>query len=369
MASKIAIVGDVNSGKSWSRRYIENGENTFLLHPSQKLNYLTKSDGSPVETFLYTPASAGGRAKIQNWEDVLALPTFKMVNRPAEAIAALDREFSKYDRKMIRQSLTPDVLSGNTMLVNKDIKDAAIFMGFISRWMPWIKTIIIPDFTHFISAVVSDDEFISRRIGNEAYQKFWELSADLLRTFILSIDDLRDDLIVVIEFHTSWDEKRGRYELFVPAGQMLKEKFKPDSYFDVMLFTDVLGMTDDKGEEQSVYRFVTRRTTLYPQARSSDIFDTLYIPNNLANVLELYRQKKGIPEFAEDKRPAPVNMAPAAPLQQPTEVANPQPAVASVPISQVLEHPTQSLKAADHITPAPPQPATNGAVPVAASDM
>lgn len=119
----------------------------------------------------------------------------------------------------------------------------------------------------------------------------WELSADLLNAFILSVDNLRPDLIVVMEFHTEWDKERMRYELFVPSGNMLKEKFKPESYFDVLLFTDVAHVTDAAGNEVNKYRFVTKSTSLYPQARGSDLFgDDVYVDNNLEMVLTAFRK-------------------------------------------------------------------------------
>jgi len=37
--------------------------------------------------------------------------------------------------------------------------------------MPHIKTIIIPDFTHFISAILADRKFIARKAGGEAFQR------------------------------------------------------------------------------------------------------------------------------------------------------------------------------------------------------
>ena len=82
------------------------------------------------------------------------------------------------------------------------------------------------------------------------------------------------------------------YEIFVPGGKMLKEKFLPDSYYDVMLYTHVM---DDDGtiKQQDRYKFVTRRTDRY-NARCMDLFEDTYIPNDLQAVLDKVRTYIGI---------------------------------------------------------------------------
>ena len=296
MASRIGIAGDVNTGKSRSRKTIKKGQEVFLLQPSVKRNYLTDEEGNKLKPFIYRPSA---HKNISNWEEVYKLPVFtatnSLVNSPSQAIKVLDHVFSRMALdngiEKVRSSLTAENLYGNIQLINHSITEASDWLNFISNWMPWIKVVIVADFTHYISNVISDRAFINRKIGGEAYQRFWELAADALTTFILSTDDLRDDLIIVTEFHTEWDKERQRYELFMPAGNMLKEEFKPESYFDTLLFTDVNTTIAGDGSETNDYRFVTRRTALYPQARSADLFDELYIPNDLELVLETYRKE------------------------------------------------------------------------------
>jgi hypothetical protein len=75
---------------------------------------------------------------------------------------------------------------------------------------------------------------------------------------------------------------------------MFKEKFLPASYYDILLFTDVQ-ITDDEND-LPVYEFITRRTKMYPEARSSDLYKAseIRVPNNLQDVLTRLRKVKGI---------------------------------------------------------------------------
>ena len=152
--------------------------------------------------------------------------------------------------------------------------------------------LILPDFTHYISEVIANKNFILRKSGGEAFQRFWELAADALNNFITSIDELREDLLVVTEFHCEFNEANNMYEIFVPGGKMLKDKFLPDSYYDVMLYTHVL--EDAEGIKQGDrYKFVTRRTDKY-NARCLNLFEEAYIPNDLQMVSDKVREYVGI---------------------------------------------------------------------------
>lgn len=235
MAVKLGLIGFPNSGKSFSRKTIKKGEEVFVIAPSHKAMHITDSSGKPIK------------------------------------------------------KLTSDKKEGN-WTINKNLAILPKILEYVSNDRPDIKTIILPDFTHFISAIISDKKFISRKSGGEAFQRFWELAGDALQNFVLSIDDLRDDLIVVTEYHAELDEASNMLKIFVPGGKMLEEKFKLDSYYDFMLYTHV--KQKDTGEVES-YNFVTRRWDKY-NARSSELFKDTLIPNDLEVVLGKMREYLGI---------------------------------------------------------------------------
>lgn len=243
MAIKIGIMGSPNTGKSFSRSFLTEPENTVVLSSSAKATYLKGKDGKPLLKF---PAGPALKAAIDNKEHI----------------------------------------PGNWTIV-PDIAALGKYMTLVSNNMPHIKTIIIPDFTHYISRILASDKFMQRNAGGGAFARFWELAADSLNTFFMGADNLRDDLVIVIEFHSEFNEIEQHFQIYVPGGKMLSEKFKPESYFDFMFCTHIEIQEDDSINANS-YKFVTRKHRFY-NARSMELFESTMISNNLQNVLNEVR--------------------------------------------------------------------------------
>lgn len=272
MAYKIGIVGLTNTGKSFARKTIKRGEEVFVLSPSHKALHMRDSNGNPLKRLQVTSDSLG----YASLED-LAQKRGLMVNATAKTMMTAPEGKLQ--------------ITGN-YFVMKDIRYLEDWVKFVSAKMPNIKVLILPDFTHFVSEVIAQKEFIQRKSGGEAFQRFWELAADALNNFITSIDELREDLLVVTEYHCEFNEQTEMFEIFVPGGKMLKEKFLPDSYYDVMLYTHVMN-EDDVQKQSDRYKFVTRRTAKY-NARCLDLFEDTYIPNDLQSVIDKVRDYVGI---------------------------------------------------------------------------
>lgn len=270
MAYKIGIIGLPNTGKSFSRKTLRKGEEAFVLSPSQKALHFRDSQNNALK-----PLS-------------IETPNFKSLD---EFAAKNSLNKNMVANKLLKAPEGSFKVSGN-YFVMKDVRHLEDWVKFVSQKMPHIKLLILPDFTHYISEVIAQKEFIQRKSGGEAFQRFWELAADALNNFITSIDELREDLLVVTEYHCEYNEATNMFEIFVPGGKMLKDKFLPDSYYDVMLYTHVL--SDDEGLKQSDrYKFVTRRTDKY-NARCLNIFEDAYIPNDLQMVVDKVRDYIGI---------------------------------------------------------------------------
>lgn len=274
MAVKLGLIGLPNTGKSFSRKTIKKGEEVFVIAPSRKGMHLTTSDGNPIQKFNISFED------LKTTEEIIKNKGYGNTEAILAKILTLSDDVAK-----------KFTFSGNWLLC-KDLSKLETCLKFVSEKLPHIKTIILPDFTHFVSGVIADPAFIKRKAGGEAFQRFWELAGDTLNNFIGSIDDLRDDLIVVTEYHSEYDEVADVYEIFVPAGKMLKEKFKVDSYYDYMIYTHV-NIPEGGEVKANDYKFVTKRTGKY-NARSSGLFEETYISNDLELVLTNMRKQLGI---------------------------------------------------------------------------
>lgn len=324
MGLRIGIAGDVNTGKSWGRRYIPDGENCIVIQPSVKRSYLftgpANADKLTAEQ-LDEAVKAGTRMELDMFD--LSHPSGKWANLHE---AALKQEGSnatmfpsqlhmiqilaKAIRELVTKNMLPSTgsffkkenLKGNIIFCER-IEDLKIYIQFINDFLPWVHTIILPDFTHYITSTLTADDFRARKLNGEQYAKYLDLAADGLKNFITSSNTLRPELILVTEYHVELNEDLKFWELFLPGGKMMKEKFKPSSYYDVFLFTNV--QFGESEEDLPTYNYITRKTQMYPEARSSDLYDPkdLRVPNNLQDVLTRIRRIKNI-EIGKPKKKA-----------------------------------------------------------------
>lgn len=278
MGHRIGIVGQPNSGKSYSRKSIKNGNEVFLIAPSRKMTYLYTQDDkgqkAPAKPVNFTIKDESGKA----------LTDFAAYKQRGMTLGAIAKE--------ILVSTPPRIEFTGNFIVVKSLSELALWSQLVNRYMPHIKTLLTPDFTHYVSNIISQKQFIERKAGGEAFQRFWELAGDTLNSYFTNVDDFREDLIVVTEFHSEYDEMAGFYKIFVPAGKMLSEKFLPDSYYDVLLYTNVLSAEEEPTREKR-YKFITKKTDKF-NARDAELFKEEQIPNNLQIVLDRYRAANGI---------------------------------------------------------------------------
>jgi len=243
MAIKVGIMGAPNTGKSYSRSFLENPEEVVILASSAKATYLKDNKGKPLQKL---PVMVEMKELVQKKEHI----------------------------------------PGNWAIM-PDIKSVESNLKVISNYMPHIKTVIIPDFTHYISKILASESFMKANSGGGAFARFWDLAAASLNAFFLAADSLRDDLIIVLEFHAEYNDTEEVFQIFVPGGKMLSEKFKPESYFDIMLCTYI--DKNDSGEiTPDSYKFITRKHSYY-NARSMEMITETFIPNNLETVLSAVR--------------------------------------------------------------------------------
>jgi hypothetical protein len=269
MAIRLGIMGPPNSGKSYSRKFLKNPEEVFLLSSSIKALYLNNKDGKPLPRLNVASPNAKNFKEIMEGKkkENPAIRTIQvvksMINAPKDALT----------------------FTGNWTVV-QEMADLQAYMKLIDKQMPHIKMIIIPDFTHYINKVIASDEFRNTS-GGKAFERFYSLAADALNSFILTVDSLRDDIIVVTEYHAEYDDNLEYFKIFVPSGKMLSEKLQPESYYDIMLCTKV-DLTEDGKTTPESYKFIVNRVGPY-NARSMGLFEEDIIPNNLQTVVDKVR--------------------------------------------------------------------------------
>lgn len=274
MGYLLGLGGNKNTGKSYSRKFLK--EPAVVITCNTKSIYLTQEDGSPVDPLEIKASEHKSPAEtLAAWG----------LSHPVELAAAL------VNNKLANKSVPSVDVRGNFVVV-ENILQAEVWLKFVSLFMPKIKVVIVPDFTHFITDTLTDDFFRARGKTAEYYERYVDLAADTFKAFFKSARSTRRDLIQVIEFHLELDDASKKYKIFTPGGKMLNEKFLPDSYFDVFLCSYFVEEDEDKTAKYADrFKFITRKHGYY-DARSNvhDPETELYVPNNLQDVIDRIRK-------------------------------------------------------------------------------
>jgi hypothetical protein len=274
MGYLLGLGGNQNTGKSFSRSFLT--EQAVVITCNTKSIYLKKPDGSPVDPLeMKASKHTSPEETLKAWN----------LTHPVELAAALVNN-------SLANKPSPSIDVRGNFVVVENILQAEVWLKFVSLFMPQIKVVIVPDFTHFITDTLTDDFFRARGKTSEYYERYVDLAADTFKTFFKSARSTRRDLIQVIEFHLQFDETSRKYKIFTPGGKMLSEKFLPDSYFDIFLCSYFVEEDEDKTAKYADrFKFITRKHDHY-DARSNvhDPETELYVPNNLQDVIDRIRK-------------------------------------------------------------------------------
>lgn len=288
--NKIALLGRANSGKSYSRTFL-NGEECLLLMPTKKFTYLYKKDGSLVDELTI---SSDKEPDPEKFLDIIIKRSGK---KPIPDVPTTINTMSTLIKTVglnSQEKLSNLIYNGNYLFVD-DFTRLEFILHYVSAYMPHIKVVILADFTHYMSNYVKTKKFMERGVGAAQYEKYVIMAVRALDVFFSGVmNHLRDDLVVVTEYHIEDrdDGKRVKGNIFVPAGNMLNDWFKPESYFDILLGTYVIP-ADEQPVKSLRYKFVTSQISSdYKFCRDMSMFDKDLIPNNLDLVINALREKK-----------------------------------------------------------------------------
>jgi len=151
----------------------------------------------------------------------------------------------------------------------------------ISANSPHIKTIVLDTLTS-----VMTDAYMTR-LKEKGFDKYGDFAKDTY-DIIKLIRSLREDLTVVITAHSedAYDvEGELKSSFKVIGGKLVKEKLVPESFFHMVLFTDVV-MKDGKPE----YYFLTQNNGKNTCRTPLGLFSEYRIPNDLKFVIETYKE-------------------------------------------------------------------------------
>lgn len=150
---------------------------------------------------------------------------------------------------------------GDNMVVTSEIRDINPLLQKANEGERF-KTVIIEDFTHYLSKRVMKDA------PEKGYEKWTRLAIDVFDSFLEIESRLRADLYIIVIAHSqmSKDENDVKEFALQTPGKILDNQIKIPSYFTYVLHSDV-----EEDENGSVrYYFLTNRDGTKREAKSPE---------------------------------------------------------------------------------------------------
>ena len=180
---------------------------------------------------------------------------------------------------------------GKNLFVNNNLKDGsdkaqnplekldvADFLEQVSKNTK-AKYLVIEDFTHFFSARIFSENFLSQNSGNAAFQRWNQFGADVFQSLFETSQNLRDDLYIIILHHT--DVKEDGTIGFKSPGKLLDNSIDVPSYFTYVLHAIV-----QDGDNGTRYLVQTNKTAVLQAKTPYGCFTEPQIPNNMLNIIQ-----------------------------------------------------------------------------------
>lgn len=148
-----------------------------------------------------------------------------------------------------------------------------------------IRTIVLDDTNYLMQ-----DQYMAKALstGWDAPKK---IGYDMGKIFVAFEATPRDKNFIMIAHGEEYDKTNGRkgYRMKT-TGKMVQEYITPEGKFDVVLIGN---STFDETEKKAVKQFVTNDDGVYSSAKSHEIFDSLYIPNDMGLVIKKVNEYYG----------------------------------------------------------------------------
>lgn len=161
---------------------------------------------------------------------------------------------------------------------SSDLKEIMRYLPLIAA-KPSVQTIIIDT----VNAIMLDDEMEKRKV--KGFDKWMDLAGEIYELIQLC-NGLRDDLIVVLMFHSAEtkDEFSGQVERRILTNGRKLEKIQLETKLPIVLYTRV----DGKGDDAKFY-FETKTNDSTGKSPAG-MFDNFLIENNLQIVIDAIKK-------------------------------------------------------------------------------
>lgn len=218
-----------------------------------------------------------GTGKSTAWEEMPAENCF--IIKPNTKLMPFMGSRAKF--KHIEMDASGNMVNGGNVVQTNMINDIGGWLMHVSNHMPHIKYLLLEDFSHYLTARTLSPNFMAQSTGEATFKRWAQFAADIQNNIFAVIPGLRPDLIIVMNHHVVINEHG--LASFKTSGKLLEREISPPSHVEVLLHTHVI----ERSGEEARYVFITNRDGLHEAKSPRGMFPRLYIPNNMAYVVQV----------------------------------------------------------------------------------
>lgn len=196
--------------------------------------------------------------------------------------AGSSKNYSIYD---------PQTKKGN-MYVTNELEHVYPLMKQVSDNLPHVKYLVLEDITHYFNKYTTKDKFRSKAKTKEGYSRWGDFGADALNAFMNHISELRQDLVIIYNFHAEQYMENGTEKMKIKTpGKLLENEFDIPSYFNWIFYTKVEPYDKEKPNKPR-YFFVTNDDGYHSAKSPMGAFDEMYVPNDYKAIIDRIQEFK-----------------------------------------------------------------------------
>lgn len=166
-----------------------------------------------------------------------------------------------------------DTVSGNVR-VETDLDEIADLVELASD-DPLIKTVVIDDFSHYLTHRVLSDTFVE----DKGFTKWNALGASVYSALFSKLDGLRNDLSIVVLHHTEIKDDGAVAEK--TAGKLMDNTIMVSSWFTVVLHSHIVNKDGVKH-----YKMLTNKDSIFLAKSPPGMFSGLRVRNDMREILD-----------------------------------------------------------------------------------
>jgi hypothetical protein len=178
-----------------------------------------------------------------------------------------------------------EYIKGKNRIITNELDLIAPTIQRVNDSMPNVNLVVIEDYSHYFTARILSNKFLSMTTGDEAFKRWNDFGASVFQSCFAKAETWREDLFVLILHHV---ENNDGTISFKTSGKLLSNVVDPVGYCNYVFH----GVVEHSKDGKIRYMMQTNRDAIREAKTTAGCFTDLRVPNNMAKVIDRIRQYK-----------------------------------------------------------------------------